>query len=261
MSHGWNTDETRIKKRVEPPSREERQECTFTSVLCDLGVLAVRSVFHPWLMTDLNLAEMDDDQIHQLLWNADRDAGPPTVAAQLTVVAARKLLAERRHRNRSVVAATAVVLLGCVGLAWRAIGVSRPVSQPDLTVASADAPQDSGADVGGNAAETDLAALAAEAEFHARVARRMIAALNHQKSLEAWQKERALGDPLENIRAELDVTAFRMIARADRIIEQMGERDSAIAIYKDVIRLFPKTLSAGVAHDRLARLEQQQGET
>jgi hypothetical protein len=203
---------------------------------------------------------MNDVQLHKLLTEADRDAGPPPDGPPLNVVAARKLLARRQQRKRVVLGSTAFALLAA-GILWRAVGVSRPVSDQDVPAAQVAANQSSGNNAISQVSEADIAALAAEAEFHALVARRMIAALNQQKALEAWQKEQALGDPLENLRAELDETAFRMIARADQIIQQMGERDSAIAIYKDVIRLFPKTLSAGVAHDRLARLDQLQGET
>ena len=199
---------------------------------------------------------MQERDLQHLLRNADRQAGPPPEAPPLTVRQARKLIAQRQRRSRAIVGATTVVLLLGGGTVWRATGVSRSVADPESQVAEA-APAPTPTDV----AETDLAALAAEADFHALVARRMIAALRHQQALEAWQKERALGDPIEQIHAELDKTAFRMIARADGIIEQMGERATAIAIYKDVIRLFPKTLSAGVAHDRLAKIDQPQGDT
>lgn len=78
---------------------------------------------------------------------------------------------------------------------------------------------------------------------------------------------------LENARREVDtlpsevstaevmeVTAYRMLLRADALLAEMQPREEAIAIYRNVVRLYSKTHSAQLARQRLSELGIPEGD-
>lgn len=165
----------------------------------------------------------------------------------------RELDRRRRNRVRVLTASLPAVLLaaGLATWAWRG-----PRENGDLRVAG-----DRGAGVAqlavGGGGDTvsleEIERLAAEADFHLLVARRMIAAFEHERAMEQVRRELALGDGLDEVRRELDVVAYRMICRADRMREAMQPSEEAVALYRQVIELFPTTHSAELARERLAQ--------
>ena len=58
-------------------------------------------------------------------------------------------------------------------------------------------------------------------------------------------------DIADQIARDVDEAVFVMIYDADRRLAQ-GQRDSAIKVYKQVIRLFPQNRWAKVAREKLA---------
>jgi len=103
--------------------------------------------------------------------------------------------------------------------------------------------------------------LQTEAELHERVARQLIAGRNRDRALEHAQRVLAEPDPLDEVREQIDVVAYRMIQRADDLRTQMDPSEEAIRLYRDVERLFPRTYSAEVARERLTALAAGRGET
>jgi len=61
----------------------------------------------------------------------------------------------------------------------------------------------------------------------------------------------SIPDPLEDIRKEVDKTAFTIIYQADRLYYELNQTDSAVEAYNQVITLFPNNQWANVARQRL----------
>ncbi len=108
----------------------------------------------------------------------------------------------------------------------------------------------------------EIAALRAEiARLEAEVESRL-AAVRHMLALEAAERRRdelrrqlARPDMAEQIAREVDEAAFIIVYDADRQRKRQGGRASAIAAYRDVVRLFPQTRWAKVAQNRLTEIE------
>ncbi len=68
-------------------------------------------------------------------------------------------------------------------------------------------------------------------------------------------------DPMDLVREQVDIVAYRMIQRADSLQSAMHPTGEVVELYRSVERMFPKTHSAEVARQRLAALGLNQGES
>jgi outer membrane protein assembly factor BamD (BamD/ComL family) len=77
-----------------------------------------------------------------------------------------------------------------------------------------------------------------------------------QSRLEELEAQLAsIPDPLEEIRKQVDKTAFILVYQADRLYRELNETESAVETYNRVIRLFPRNQWAAVARERLSEIE------
>lgn len=65
----------------------------------------------------------------------------------------------------------------------------------------------------------------------------------------------SIPDPLEEVRQQVDKTAFILVYQADRLYNELNQTDSAVENYKRVIELFPENRWAKVARQRLSEIE------
>src|SRR5262249_37807784 len=147
---------------------------------------------------------MHDEELRQLLRRAEADI-EPAVAAPRDLCRQVRALDRRRRRQTRLLAASASAVLLTVGLAawtqWelRENNDVRIAQEHNVGVAplAVDRNQET-------SSLEEIARLEAEADFHLLVARRMIAAFEHEQAIERARREVALGDGLDDVRRELD---------------------------------------------------------
>lgn len=191
---------------------------------------------------------MNDGELRNLLRGADADFEKPIIAPDELARRVRRLDQKRRRRSRVLLTAVPVVVVAAVATAWSLVPRALPTGT-EKSVASA------GLDWG------EIERLQAEAAFHERLARQMIALRKRDRALEQAQRALAEPDPLDVVREQVDVVAYRMILRADELRNRMDPSEEAMRLYRDVEQLFPKTHSAEVARERLTALAAREGET
>ncbi len=195
---------------------------------------------------------MFDGELGNLLRQADEGFTPELPAARETARRVRELDRRRRQRERRLAAGAVLVVLVATGLtAWSWNESRRETAQP-IAAQMAEVP--SAATDGTDTTPDDLEMLAAEAESHLRLARRMMADREQEEIERRVMRDLAQPDPIDEVRERLDVVAFRMVSEADRLLAAMQPAEEAIAIYREVIRLFPETSSAHIARERLSAL-------
>jgi tetratricopeptide (TPR) repeat protein len=76
-----------------------------------------------------------------------------------------------------------------------------------------------------------------------------------QSRLDELQAQLAsIPDPLEEVRKQVDKTAFVLVYQADRMYRELNQTDSAVENYNRVIALFPENRWAKVARQRLSEI-------
>ncbi|HEY2841326.1 MAG TPA: hypothetical protein VGJ26_19370 [Pirellulales bacterium] len=211
---------------------------------------------------------MTVDPLKTLLERADSQCEPtlPTPGEMVRRVerAARQ---QRRHRE-ILVALSSSVVLAIVGVsAWRlsssesipaadqpqaaaAIGATKIVESPTSGPTTEPTPTPFEAEH----ALAELAALNAEADLHWRTAQRIIAERERDATLALARRALTDEEPAQVVRERLDLVAYRMIARADRLRDEPRPHEDPAQIYREIVRLFPTTDSAAEARIRLAEL-------
>lgn len=98
--------------------------------------------------------------------------------------------------------------------------------------------------------EKSLEQLQLEVTYHRLVAQK----IQTQRRLEANAADFRGPDPIDLAEEVKEVTAYRMLLRADALRSAMRPQEEAVAIYRDVVRLFSTTRSADLARQRLVDL-------
>lgn len=191
---------------------------------------------------------MRDDELKSLLRDAEAGMERPSLAPADLAGRVRRLDRRRRRRTRMFLAAVPLTALGTIIAGWSFLPSPAPMRMDDRM---ASVPFDVG----------EIERLRAEAEYHERLARHMIALGKRDRALEQARRALAQPDPLDVVREQIDVVAYRMIQRADELRTQIDPSAEAIRVYRDVERLFPNTYSAKVARERLTALGAREGET
>ncbi|MCP4613594.1 MAG: hypothetical protein GY845_33310 [Planctomycetes bacterium] len=179
---------------------------------------------------------MTEDKIKNLLQEADRKAGlPGPVSANLSAIVRRR--AHRRHLRISItapLAAAAVILI--------AVGVS------NVTFRTTEKAKDA-------LIEKQFEQLQAKTDAAVNLIQEMLVAEQKQHSLHELEAQLAsIPDPLEVIQKQVDKTASILVFQADRLYRTQ-RTDSAVETYNRVIELFPKTIQAQKARQRLSEIE------
>jgi len=105
------------------------------------------------------------------------------------------------------------------------------------------------------ALRAEIARLQAEAEWRTDVVRHMLALERQRRLDEELRRQLARPDPAEQIVRDVEEVAFVIVHDADRVRQEEGGLESAVAAYRQVVRLFPRTRWANVARKRLADID------
>jgi hypothetical protein len=181
---------------------------------------------------------MTEDKIKNLLQKADETAGVPAqVSINLSVV--RRRVNRRRFINIATSIAAAAVILGIIGL-WGPASKTNEQIQQQQKISSL---------------EMQIKQLKARADATYNLVQEVLDD-RRQRRLDELQAELAsIGDPIEEIKKQVDNTAFILVYQADRMYRELNLRDDAIKTYNRIIKLFPENQWADVARQRLSEIQ------
>ena len=193
---------------------------------------------------------MNDDRLAILLRQADADAAPPALRAD--VVGRVRRRRQRRIAVRSIAASLMVVL--ATGWFW----MHRP-SPPKTTVARhTDAPRHAApapAAFDARTIQIELAQCQAEARLHELTVEAMLRIEKQERArLAAAPKPRDALDVLGQLAVQRDIAAHVIVDGGDRMLKSPGGRAQAADAYRRVLDLFPDSREAAVARQRLEQL-------
>ena len=183
---------------------------------------------------------MAEDKIKNLLQNADRKAGRPVPIYKHLAGAVRHRAAQRRLINAAVPIAAAAIVLLSLSL-WYVTTKNVETTQDQDKIASIQA---------------QVRQLEARTDATLNLIQDVLDYEQKQRRLEELRARlAAIPDPLEEVRKQVEKTAFILVYQADRMLRELNQRESAVQTYNRVIQLFPQTRSAGVAKQRLSEIQ------
>jgi len=183
---------------------------------------------------------MTEDKIKNLLQKADRIAGRPApVTANLAAVVRRRASQRRFVRFAAPLAAAAMVLI--------AFGIYQLVGTPE---------DDTREQIRLAALKAEVEQLRAQTDATLKLVREVVERQRRQRRIEELEAKLArIPDPLEEMQRQADKTAFILVYEANRMYDELNQKDSAIQTYNRVIELFPKSKWAEVARRRLLEMQ------
>ena len=182
---------------------------------------------------------MTQDQIENLLNQADRTAGPPAPVS-VKLAAIRRRAGRRRNIATAASVAAAAVLILTIGILSHTTN-TLDAPQPQQRIAKL---------------EDQIKHLQATTDAALKLIGEVLEDDRNQRRLGALHAQlESIPDPREEIRKEVDKTAFNLVYQADRLYYEVKQTGSAVEAYKQVIMLFPKNQWADVARERLADIE------
>ena len=182
---------------------------------------------------------MTEDEIKTLLQKADETAGGPAFA-RVNLSAIRRRANRRRFVNIAGPVAAAAVLVAALSI-WGLTLKTARATRERQRIASL---------------ENQVKQLQARADAAMSLIREVLEQERRQQRLDELEAQLAsIPDPLEEMRKQVDKTAFMLVYQADRLYNQLNQTDSAVDNYKRVIKLFPENRWARVARQRLEEIE------
>jgi hypothetical protein len=106
------------------------------------------------------------------------------------------------------------------------------------------------------ALKAEVEQLRAQTDATLKLVREVIENQRRRSQLQALEARLAsIPDPLEQMQRQADKTAFILVYQANRMYDELDQKDSAIQTYNRVIELFPQSKWAEVARERLLRIQ------
>ncbi|MBW8040328.1 MAG: hypothetical protein FVQ85_10045 [Planctomycetes bacterium] len=183
---------------------------------------------------------MTENKIKNLLQKADQTAGAPApISANLAVAVRRR--ANRRHTaNLAVRIAAAAIVLFALGI-W-SFSAKKTRDQQNIV-----------------ALQAQIEQLRVQTDATLNLIREVLDAERKQRRLNELRAELAsIPDPMEEIRKQVDKTAFILVYQANRMYRELDQKDSAIQAYNRVIELFPQSRWAEEARQTLSEIKNNQ---
>ena len=179
---------------------------------------------------------MTEDKIKNLLQEADQTAGEPApVSVVLSTV--RRRANRRQTVNLAVRIAVATVVLFALGI-W-SFTAKKTRDQQRIV-----------------ALEMQIKQLQTQTDATLNFIREVLDEERKQRRLNELRAQLAsIPEPLEEIRKQVDKTAFILIYQANRMYRELDQKDSAIKSYKRVIELFPQSRWAEKARQTLLEIQ------
>ena len=182
---------------------------------------------------------MTEDKIKNLLQKADEMVAGPGISANLA--------ADVRHRaNRrqtvNLAARIAVAAIVVIALGIWSFTAKKTWDQQKLVTL-----------------EIQIKQLQAQTDATLKFIREVLDEERKQRRLQELQAQLAsIPDPLEEIRKQVDKTAFILVYQANRMYRELDQKASAIQAYNRVIELFPQSRWAEEARQRLSEIRNNQ---
>lgn len=178
-----------------------------------------------------------DKRLTQLLCDADRTADPPRVADAAILAGLVRRRVHSRKTRRMAVGLCAAAVVAVVGTMVATIEIQqRRIDRMQRQIADLTEKTD--------ATVAFVQRILDEHEGQQRLAR-------------SNQRLAAIPDPISEIQARVDQTAFTMLYQADMLYKQLHLKDSAVDAYQRVIELFPDNRWAETAKQRLKEMDEQ----
>lgn len=191
---------------------------------------------------------MSDQQLQQLLRQADEAFAGPRVGPPELSVKVRQLARRQRRRRLFGSAAAAVLVLSLSTVAWvNRSGHPSPAPTPILA-------DNSPKPLSAAELQMQVERLREEIQTGCQTVHEVLERQEVEQRLAAL-REQAEADPFKAVNDQLDRAALTMVYQADRMYHELNLRESAVASYQRTIELFPQTHWAQVAKDRLAELK------
>jgi len=183
---------------------------------------------------------MTEDKIKNLLYEADKTAGGPVPLSSNLAATVRRRASRRQTANLAFRVAAAAVILFALGI-W-SFNVKKTRDRQRIV-----------------ALEMQIKELKTQTDATLNLIREVLDEERKQRRLNELQAQLAsYTDPLEEIRKQVDKTAFILVYQANRMYRELDQKDSAIKAYKRVIELFPQSRWAEVARQRLSEIQKNQ---
>lgn len=201
---------------------------------------------------------MVSDRIEELLQQTDERAGEPRLTANL---AERTYRAYARRRRVTVGLSTAAGLILVAGIVYMTRGIvfrGGSTESRQKVVAERNGSREM---VQGEIEQlrAEVAQLRAEAEFRTAILAEVLRVQKQQAKIRALERQvRSQTDPLAEVNRLVERAALVTVYQADRKYNELDLKESAIADYRQVIKLYPETRWAENARQRLAEIEIQQ---
>jgi tetratricopeptide (TPR) repeat protein len=104
--------------------------------------------------------------------------------------------------------------------------------------------------------ESQIKQLQARTDAALSLIREVLESEQRQHRLDELNAQLAsIPDPLEEVRQQVDKTAFILVYQADRLYKELNQTESAVENYNRVIELFPENRWAKIARQRLSEIE------
>ena len=199
---------------------------------------------------------MKEDRLKELLQKADRTAPVPRVSPDLAKLVQKAAGRRRKARIAASLAAAAMAAVGITITGWLTQPGRTPVAAPQVVkqIASlqADTPEET------SQLRAELDELRREIDARMAIIEQMIVRQEQRERLAKLERRLAeLGDPLEEVKQQLEKAACTIVYYADRKYNELNLIESAIADYQQVIKLYPQTIWAQKAQNRLENIENQ----
>jgi Tfp pilus assembly protein PilN len=182
---------------------------------------------------------MTEEKIKSLLQQADKAAGEIS-PVEVNVSAIRRRAGRKNMINLVAPLASAAVLMVALSFLTLMFSSAEPTEQ-QRTIALL---------------ENRIKQLQARTDAALSLIQEVLEDEQKQHRLDELKAQLAsIPNPLEEVRNQVDRTAFILVYEADRLYNELNQTDSAIENYNRVIRLFPANRWAKVARQRLSEIE------
>jgi len=182
---------------------------------------------------------MTEDEIIKLLQEADKTAGG-AAPVWVNLSAIRRRAGRRNMVILVAPLAAAAVLMVALSISALMFRTAEPTREQEKIALL----------------ETQIKQLQARTDAALGFIQEVLDQERRQSRLDELQAQLAsIPDSIEEVRQQVDKTAFILVYQADRLYNELNQTDSAVENYNRVIKLFPENRWAKVARQRLSEIE------
>lgn len=178
-----------------------------------------------------------DDRLTQLLHDADRTAFRPKVADTAVLIGRIRYRSHQQRVRRMVVGLCAAAVIAIVAT----MAVTVRIEQRRI-----------------DRLQRQIADLTEKTDATVAFVQKILDEHQGQQRLaRSNQRLASIPDPISEIQARVDQTAFSMLYQADMLYKQLNLTDSAIEAYNRLIEMFPDNRWAQTAKERIKQIQEQ----